>query len=466
MSSASPSNSMNPFALTDEDDDPSFPSSHNQRSPSHGHQRGLTSGSEPYPDGLPSRVIPSIAVADDDRSAVDDVVGTSRKNSASSYDDNEPPQSLLFGLAAESSSSISPQRLSNSHSHTDDHIPADSDIPSIDPESGAATAEQSMYMSYRPASNGNSQPPQSVSSAALQSESRKDTGLGSSSTPQPYDVSERPIRQRGIDSSTTEWNGKGKGKGKRKEKAVPDDSIVASTKLAYSDTRQRPDRGRSSDADYPPNHSSSRANSASPPPDLLRSPSSSVESIGVSTKHRTSGPRVSRDVPRDAAAEKRNLLPLPVTTPQVDGSSVMRHGVNGSAVGDVIFDVQDERRREKKRSSAKSRTEKHHRHSKRNHKHSRATDYVDDGPDHEEEEEQYPDDDDDDFENGNQRAMLMSTLSSQNESRTGRHKRSKKKVDPTAGLSEREKALWIWANVTDLDGYLQEVFISLPFGRA
>jgi autophagy-related protein 9 len=37
--------------------------------------------------------------------------------------------------------------------------------------------------------------------------------------------------------------------------------------------------------------------------------------------------------------------------------------------------------------------------------------------------------------------------------RSGRSKRS----DPWKGLDEKQRALWSWVNVVDLDGYLQEV---------
>lgn len=40
--------------------------------------------------------------------------------------------------------------------------------------------------------------------------------------------------------------------------------------------------------------------------------------------------------------------------------------------------------------------------------------------------------------------------------------RRRKNLDPARALSEREKALWTWVNVVDLDGYLQEVRELLP----
>lgn len=36
--------------------------------------------------------------------------------------------------------------------------------------------------------------------------------------------------------------------------------------------------------------------------------------------------------------------------------------------------------------------------------------------------------------------------------------RRDKRLDPARGLSDRQKALWTWVNVVDLDGYLQEVY--------
>ncbi|KAJ9117022.1 hypothetical protein QFC22_004680 [Naganishia vaughanmartiniae] len=449
MSSASPSNSMNPFALTDEEEDTSFPSSStNLRSSYQGHRKGLTSGSDPHPDGLPSR-IGSATTAPDRKSAEDDDVGMSGKNPAESYDDNEPPESLLFGLAADSCADISPGRLPNSRSIVDDSTPADSDIPTIDPESRAATAEQSMYMSYRPSSSANSQPVQSSSTSTVRSDTKKGANLGSSSTSTSHDFSRRTGQQQGIGKPAMDRKGKGK--------AQLNNSTETLLNLVSSDVRDKADRGRISDVNHPVhNVAPSRANSASPPPDLLISPSS-VSSIGLSTKPHHS-------IPRDAAAEKRNLLPLPVTTPhtiagnRMEGSSMVGHVLGSSSTGDVIFDANGEHRKEKKRSSTKSRTERHHhRHSKRHHKHSRAMEYEDN--DREEDGEQYSNDDAGGYD---QRTMIMSSLSNRNESRTGKHKRSRKRVDPTAGLSEREKALWVWANVTDLDGYLQEVYIPSP----
>lgn len=437
---------MNPFALTDEDEDAAFPA--NSKSYRE-HRKGLTNGSDSDPDGLPSR-IGSSAITPDRKSAEDVEIDTSGKGHSMSYEDDEPPQSLLFGLVAGSNASISPERVPNSGSHADERTPADSDIPTIDPESSAATAEQSMYMSYRPSSSGNSQPVQSSSTSTVRSDGKKGVNLGSSSTSTSHGVSRSTGEHQGIDTSSADYKGKDKGKGKGR--AVMDDSTVPSMNLASFDASNQADRGRNSDPDHSMKHALSRANSASPPPDLLMSPSSSVSSIGLSTKHH-------RGIPRDAAAEKQSLLPLPVTTPHttssntMDGSSRVGQSVDNSSTQDVIFDAKSERRREKKRSSTKSRTERHHhRQAKRHHKHSRVVEYGEN--DRGEDGEQYSDDD---AGNDDQHAMLMSSFLNRNDSRTGRHKRSRKRVDPTAGLSEREKALWVWANVTDLDGYLQEV---------
>jgi hypothetical protein len=362
------------------------------------------------------------------------------------YEDSEPPESLLFDLAAESAANASPEGLSDGRSVADDSTPADSDIPTIDPESTAATAEQSMYISYRPSTSGNSQPVQNGSTSTVKSDKKKRANLGSSSMTASSDQSRRAGRQQGIDKPASNRKGKGK--------ADLDNKIVESMDLASSDGRNQADRGRTSDADHPINHALSRANSASPPPDLLLSSSSSDSSIGLST-------RPYQNIPRDAAAEKRNLLPLPVTTPhptsanRMGSSSLTGQRGDSSSVPDVTVGADGERRKEKKRPSTKSRTERHrHRHAKRPHKHSRAIEHEED--DRRENDEQYSDNDglDDD-----QRAILMSSPSNRNESRTGTRKRSKKRVDPMAGLSERDKALWVWANVTDLDGYLQEVCI-------
>ncbi|KAJ9122760.1 hypothetical protein QFC24_004190 [Naganishia onofrii] len=431
---------MNPFASMDKDEEASFPPSNiDPPSSSHGHRKGLTSGSDPDPDGLPPR-IGSSTMATSRNSASDDDAAVSGEDH---YEDSEPPESLLFDLAAESAANASPERLSDGRSVADDSTPADSDIPTIDPESTAATAEQSMYTSYRPSTSGNSQPVQNGSTSTVKTDNKKRANLGSSSMTASSDQSRRAGRQQGIDKPASNRKGKGK--------ADLDNKIVESMDLASSDGRNQADRGRTSDADHPINHALSRANSASPPPDLLLSSSSSDSSIGLST-------RPYQNIPRDAAAEKRNLLPLPVTTPhptsanRMGSSSLTGQRGDSSSVPDVTVGADGERRKEKKRPSTKSRTERHrHRHAKRPHKHSRAIEHEED--DRRENDEQYSDNDgfDDD-----QRAILMSSPSNRNESRTGTRKRSKKRVDPMAGLSERDKALWVWANVTDLDGYLQE----------
>lgn len=428
MSSASPSNSMNPFTMTDEtdeDESPSFPSNstYSERDRDTRHRRGPTTGSEEHPDGLPSRGINYDSIFQDQ----------------SAEGRETPPRGDEQHDAVDMSSSNVRGEM------TDDNevqMPPDSEIPSIDPESSAPTANQSMYMSYRPSSNGTSRMHRSADSVK-RSDCKTDRDLGSSSTPQPYDSVSRH-QSRASHAPAQQWKGKGKD--------VGDLSSSASRRAAdYIAPSAIAEGSRIMDPFM--QDSSIRDESASPIDSRRESRSPSVSSIELGTAQ---GKRL-QDRPRDAAAEKRNLLPLPVTSSSGNAkrrSSEDRRLASSSLhssvpVGEVLFEAEEQDNQEKTRQPKKSKPERHRHHKKRHHrKHDRVDDEFTS-----EERTTYPAEEFDD----DPQAMLMSARSDRNESRAGKRKRGKRRHDATANLSEREKALWLWANVVDLDGYLQEV---------
>lgn len=408
---ASPSNSMNPFALTDEDEpSPRIQGSSDERETPDETTRkiGLTSHPESSVDGLPSQ-----------GTAYDSIF---RDQSAEGRDGEEVQRSHHQSL---SSSDQSKGPLANGS--YDGFMPPDSEIPSLDTESSGRTAEQSMYLSLRPSSNGTSKrTSRKIYDAA--GSTREGIDLGSSSQGRA-DVIET------TSTDASRWKGKAKDMGNTAAESF--------------------ERGRSTDPFMgdPP----TRDNSASPPPDLLRSRSSSGSSSNhLSPNHRT---RRSDDTFRDAAAEKRDLLPLPVTA--VKGTSrrkqePLQDFASRSMMRDIIFDAQDSDLRDSTPQSRKPKVEKQRHHHKRRHYRKHHSDRPPAADDPQTlDESAYPAEAYDD----DPHAMLMSTRSTNNSSRTSgkRKRRSRKTVDPTAGLSERERAMWGWANVVDLDGYLQEV---------
>lgn len=421
---------MNPFTMTDEtdeDESPSFPSSsdHPRRSHDTHQRRGPMTGSEEHPDGLPSRGINSDSIF--------------RDQSAEGWE--TPPYERGQNEAVGMSSSNIREKMSDDDN---DEMPPDSEIPSIDSESSAPTANQSMYMSYRQSSNGTSRMHRSAESVNG-SNGKLDRSLGSSSTPQPFDSGSRR-RNRTSGETARKWKGKGRDLGDLGSSASTrqDDPITRSSLAERSHIK-----------DPFMQDSSIRDESASAPHTQEESRSPSVSSIELGTTRA----KTSQDQPRDAAVEKRDLLPMPVTSPSTNAdrtssdtrklaSSSLHYSVSG---GEVLFEADGQDDQEKTRQPKKPKSERHRHHKKRHH---RRQDRVDD--EFASDERVYPAEEFDD----DPQAMLMSTRSSQNESRAGKRKRTKRRHDATSNLSEREKALWLWANVVDLDGYLQEVIMS------
>jgi hypothetical protein len=397
---SSPSNSMNPFALTDEDE-PSVPSSETHgRTPDEPatHKIGLTSNVGSSIDGLP-------------------IHGTGYDSIF--RDQSLEDQSVEGGddAARLQESRESSKRLEGTNGSNEDFVPPDAEIPSmvmegsgrVDTESSGRTAEQSLYLSLRTGSNGTSKG----------TSRRLHEGAG---------------RGREIDLGSSLFQMQADGKD-----AMPADGKWKGKAKDMSSSAESHQRGRSTDP-FADDHS--RTNSASPPPDLLRSRGSSVSSNGLSTNHRTMR---SSDTFRDESG-KGNLLPLPVTAPQGGNRHRSHPESEGhfapNSVGNVIFnaelDIDDPP------PSRKTKPDKHRHHKRRHHRPPSASTAT---------ESQYPAEEYSDDPHG----MLMSARSTHT-SEPSRRKRSKKRTkDPTAALSERERAMWGWANVVDLDGYLQEV---------
>lgn len=431
---------MNPFAMTDEDDSPPFPSgSYHYEGDGNGHhRRGPTTGSDDHPDGLPSRGINYNSIFQDQLAEGMDDSGVQRKTPP--YDEDERHDSV----------NLSPSDpFGATQVDEGDQMPPDSEIPSIDPESTVPTANQSMYMSYRPSSSGSQRLHRSADSAA-RSDERPDRDLGSSSTPQPYDSVSRH-KNRNSGDSTRRWKGKGRDMGEH--------SARAATRI-NDDIAAIHERGRLTDPFM--NDSSVLDHSTSPPPGGKESRSPSTSSVDLYADNRRSG---SHDRPRDAAAEKRNLLPMPVTSPHTNGEKRSKDArkLGSSSLHssvpavDVLFEAEEQDEQETTRPLKKSKSERHRHHKKRHHRKHSPADRVDD--EFASDERVYPAEEYDD----DPQAMLMSTRSDRNESRAGKRKRTKQRHDATVNLSEREKALWLWANVVDLDGYLQEVIRRYPF---
>lgn len=380
---------MNPFALTDEDE-PRDIQAETRVEPSDQVRRatGLTRHPGSSVDGLPLRGTPYDSIFRDQS-----VVGRNEVDN---------------GLAqSEVQSSLDSSKKTASNGSTDDLVPPDSEIPSMDTEmpsmdteSSGRTASGSMYLSFHP-SNGASKPgSRRIHEGAA---GNREIDLGSS-------VLERQ------DSRTEGPKWKGKARDIRSEVTEGDA------------------RGRSADPFTSENH---RDNSASPPPDLLRSRSSSSSSAHHSETYSQ------RDDTFHDPHGKRDLLPVPVTTPQHARDPSKNH--TDTLPGSVIFDAQA--LHDPPPSSRKPRTEKHRHRARRHRKHSDADDVETLNSPYAA--EAFSDD---------PHAMLMSSQSSRaGERSSGGRQRRKKGKDPTAELSERERAMWGWANVVDLDGYLQEV---------
>jgi hypothetical protein len=259
---------------------------------------------------------------------------------------------------------------------------------------------------------------------------RSDRDLGSSSTPQPYERS-RTRFSSGSKTSAVISNSRLSGSsGSNSPPRTPQAPIAHS-----SPVRGRGNKPTRSTMTTSTSMSTFRSNSASPPPDLLESGSisSDLESLELGNGGRRSG-RKSKVVDRTA---ERPLLPVPVTAPQATpfrdslpeaGPSRAYDRYEMEANVDDAFNRPDARDdiNSKAEAGSTSRTERKKRHRRR-HKDKDAT---------------------------------RSRHDARSDSRGGSEgSRSESKWMKQAGknLSERERALWIWVNVVDLDGYLQEV---------
>lgn len=411
MSSASPSNSMNPFALTDEDESPPVPSTRHPLADGQP-RRGPTTGLEDRPDGLPRGINYNSIFQDQDQ-----------EGEGADDDGHQIPYDQVLSRDAHVLSHDVTQSSTDIHTtlpESDLLMAPDSEIPSIDPESTAPTANASMYMSYRPSSNATSQRMYRSADSVSRNDGNPDGDLASSSTPQPHDAVNRKSRN-SQDTTVRRWKGKARDLEVSTEERGPMDPFMNDSSLAA--------RSRS------------------------RSHESSASSVGVRTG------RGSDD--RLRAAGDRNLLPMPVTSPPGNPGERRKPGSSHGSIGDVLFDAEAQDGPDETRPVRKPKSERHRHHKRRHHrKHSSGADRI-------------ANDDDDDLRASDERiypaeefhddphAMLMSTRSSRTQSRAGKHgKSARRRTDPTAGLSERERALWLWANVVDLDGYLQEVWMA------
>lgn len=404
---SSPSNSMNPFALTDEDEPPVPSSETHERTPDEPvtHKIGLTSNVGSSIDGLPMHGAGYDSIFRD-QSLEDQSVGEK--------DDVALPQE----------SGESSKRLERTNGSNKDLVPPDSEIPSMvmegsgrmDTESSGRTADQSLYLSLRTGSNGTSK----------RTSRRLHDGTGSG---REIDLGSSLFQTHSDAKDGLPADGRWKGKAKD-----------------MSSSAESHERGRSTDP-FADDHS--RANSASPPSDLLRSRGSSFSSNELSTNHRTMR---SDDTFREEAG-KGNLLPLPVTARQGGNRhhSLSESGVNpvADSVGDVIFNAELDN--DEPPPSRKTKPDKH-RHHKRRHHRPPSTSAPAESP--------YPAEGYSDDPHG----MLMSARSTRTSEPSGRKRSKKRTKDPTAALSERERAMWGWANVVDLDGYLQEVSLYVIEG--
>ena len=259
---------------------------------------------------------------------------------------------------------------------------------------------------------------------------RSDRDLGSSSTPQPYERSRMRFSSGGKTSAVMS-NSRLSGSGGSNSPPITPQAPIAHP----SPVRGRGSKPARSAVTTSTSMSTFRSNSASPPPDLLESGSisSDLESLELGNAGRRSG-RKSKVVDRTA---ERPLLPVPVTAPQVSpfrdplpeagpSRTYDRYGTEVDV--DDAFDRPDARDdiNGKTEADSTSRTERKKRHRRR-HKDKDTT---------------------------------RSRHDARSDSRGGSERsRSGSKWMKQAGknLSERERALWIWVNVVDLDGYLQEV---------
>jgi hypothetical protein len=347
------------------------------------------------------------------------VKGVVRDEDDHDEDDDEPPQSLLYESTA-SDRDISPNKNPTRQSYPQRQ-------PEI-PDARRRSLEQRFHDTRRDNAGSPFIAPVEDDETAAQIDERD---FGSSSTPQPYE------------RSRTRFAATGDGLSISPNKRVSGSPGSASPSTPHATVAQpSPMRGRSSgkatrSTTTSTSMSTFRSNSASPPPDLLESGSisSDLESLELGNNSRRANRRstlAERDV-------QQPLLPMPVTStqgiqPQLMEDRSMEAGPSrargqGDAV-DLAYSV-DVSKPLNGRDDAKDDVNGPVSSSGRKKKqHRRRRDKE-----------------------GN-RSRLSSRSAARLDSGRGDMGWMK---DAGRNLSERERALWIWVNVVDLDGYLQEV---------
>jgi hypothetical protein len=354
---------------------------------------------------------------------------------------DEPPQSLMY-------ESVRSSRQENGLgiSHEESNPPSDI----LDPHQqdarriGNRSSTDTIIDQTRRTTRDSSSPfLPSASDLQVQSEEKEvdgkkgsDRDLASSSTPQPYERNKSRFDSAGQSNETPF----------RKNDHHP---YIAQP----SPVRGRPSNQTQSGGTTSTSLSTFRSNSASPPPDLLESGSisSDLESMELGTTGRRSlrkpgtasrvvekpllPPPVTYEIPftgstrgaEPGPSRDRRYHPIPID-PQTDENEMSetereqdrpdaRDNIN--SIRDLESGRLDQSRSERKRKSRR----KHDRD-----KETRGSRLEDRG----------------------------SSVGSQTKSKSGR----KRWTDAVKGLSERERALWIWVNVVDLDGYLSEVSVN------
>lgn len=334
-------------------------------------------------------------------------------------DDDEPPQSLLY-------------ESTTSGRRTSPNKPAQHGIYQESSPRAPGSGRRSGELRLRETTRQNTGSPfiEQVEDDEVE-EPGNDRDLGSSSTPQSYE------------RSRTRFDTAGQGGSVNPNMRLTGSAGSASPTTPHAALAQpSPIRGRGSgkatrSTTTSTSLSTFRSNSASPPPDLLESGSisSDLESLELGNNNRRPGRRARL---ADSSVQ-RPLLPAPVTAPQtgqipglsdevVDAGPSRNHGrTDDTDLTSLSRKANDQGDRTDARDNINGsplppeRKKKH-----RRKRHDRE---------------------------GN-RSRLSSRSGGQADSRsddTGWIK------DAGRNLSERERTLWIWVNVVDLDGYLQEV---------
>ena len=333
-------------------------------------------------------------------------------------DENEPPQSLLYESTADDQQSSPPRR----DARNDGYFERSSHSSGMRRKSGELPIRQSGRQHA-------GSPFLAQGEDDEVDELINDRDLGSSSTPQPYE------------RSRTGFNAAGRGM------ATNPDRLAGSVRSPSPPTphaalaQPSPVRGRGNSKEIRSTMTSSslstfRSNSASPPPDLLESGSisSDLESLELGNHSRRAGRRA-KLVDKNA---QRPLLPVPVTS---------SHVVQPSTRNDESMDAgpsQD-------RSRASIDDPGQHAKTKSTGQRTDARDDVNGTPPAQEKKKKH-----------------RRRRHDKDGNRSRPSSRSEGQLDAVGSgigwmkdagrnLSDRERALWIWVNVVDLDGYLQEV---------